>query len=134
MSRFVLLRHECPPSYQKPSHWDFMIEWQGVLRTWDLRELPSAWAGPIGQPFGKPSPSPSPSVKAIELPDHRLAYLDLEGPLSGGRGTVCRCDHGTYDLLESSDTLIALDLKGHLLRCECRLTRSQDGWLLALQA
>ena len=45
MPRFVLLHHECPPGYVKPSHWDFMLEFGDVLWTWELRELPAGWRG-----------------------------------------------------------------------------------------
>lgn len=105
MSRFVLLRHECPPGFEKPSHWDFMLEWQGVLRTWELRELPTAWVNVLGEKTGDASitteSSARTTVEAFSLPDHRLAYLDFEGSISQGRGEVACCDRGTY-LLETA--------------------------------
>jgi hypothetical protein len=36
------------------------------------------------------------TVDAQRIADHRLAYLEYEGPISGGRGTVRRLDGGSY--------------------------------------
>ncbi len=74
--RFVVLQHDSP----KGRHWDFMLEHEGKLRTWALAQPPDS-AGPI---------------PAELLPDHRLAYLEYEGPISGDRGNVHRWDKGTY--------------------------------------
>lgn len=79
MPRYVILTHDHPFL-----HWDFMLEGDGVLRTWRLLEEPVA---------GR-------TVRAEALPDHRDAYLDYEGPVSGGRGSVVQWDHGTYDVSE----------------------------------
>ena len=84
MPRFVLLRHDCPPDYERPSHWDLMLESDGVLRTWRLAALPQ---------------TPPDSMEAEELADHRLAYLEYEGPVGGERGTVSRVDAGTFETL-----------------------------------
>lgn len=78
MPRYVILTHDHPFP-----HWDLMLEDGGVLRTWRLLAEPAA-----GQ-----------VVRAEQLADHRLAYLDYEGPVSGGRGSVARWDHGTYEQL-----------------------------------
>jgi len=75
MSRYVILTHDHPFP-----HWDLMLEDGGTLRTWRLLSEPGA--GRV--------------VPAERLGDHRLAYLDYEGPVSGGRGVVARWDHGTY--------------------------------------
>src|SRR5947207_3846041 len=83
MPRFVILRHETPPGFARPAHWDFMLECDGVLRTWALAEVPS----------------PGCEIAAEELADHRLAYLEYEGEMSGGRGTVSRWDEGRYEIL-----------------------------------
>ena len=66
MPRFVVLRHDGPQGL----HWDFMLEMGQGLATWALNREPDA-AGPI---------------PAEALPEHRLAYLDYEGSLSGDRG------------------------------------------------
>lgn len=129
MPRFVLLRHECPPpskkpKHEKPSHWDFMLEHEGVLRTWELRELPMAWAALLGES------SDSAAVTAIPLPDHRLAYLDYEGPVSGDRGSVRCCDRGTFELLEETQDTLTVGLRGELLHGMVCLTCQGSGWTL----
>lgn len=81
MPRFVILEHDHPVL-----HWDLMLEAAGVLQTWRLAE----------------SPSPDRPTAATALGDHRIAYLDYEGPVSGNRGTVRRWDTGTFDELPDS--------------------------------
>lgn len=43
-------------------------------------------------------------LTAQTLPDHRLMYLDYEGPISGNRGTVSRLTSGTYNTLPDAAT------------------------------
>jgi hypothetical protein len=119
MPRFVLLRHECPPGFAKPSHWDFMLEADGVLLTWELRELPAAWDG-----------TGLDSVNATWLPDHRLAYLDYEGPVSGDRGDVRRVAAGTFELLEQNEQRIGATFDSSTIRGTIELTRTTDNWQL----
>ena len=90
MPRFVVLRHECQPGFGKPSHWDLMLEDGAALLTWSLLELPT--------PGGA-------AVAAQRLPEHRLVYLEFEGPLSRGRGEVRRVAAG--DLCRLAPRLIA---------------------------
>ena len=67
MPRFVILSHDWPTP-----HWDFLLESGPVLRAWRLLE----------------EPAPNRDVPAEANFDHRLLYLDYEGPLSGDRGSV----------------------------------------------
>lgn len=87
-----------------------MLEDDGRLRTWRLPEDPAG-----------PGPSP-----AVPLPDHRLAYLDYEGPVSGGRGEVRRWDEGTWTRLEESPTLLRVELAGTRLAGQVLLARHAD--------
>ena len=74
--RYVVLEHDHPHR-----HWDFMLEADGVLRT-------------LG---GSPSPPAEGRIVTAErIGDHRLAYLDHDGPVSGGRGTATPWDKGDY--------------------------------------
>ena len=84
MPRFVILRHEMPPGSERRTHWDFMLEREDVLWTWALPQPPSE---------GR-------AVPAIRLADHRKAYLDYEGDVSGARGRVERFDQGDFDILD----------------------------------
>jgi hypothetical protein len=95
MSRFVILTHDHPFL-----HWDFMLEAGDGLRTWRLLMEPDA----------------SGSVTAEALPDHRPQYLDYEGPIGGGRGTVRRWDHGTYTLVSATLSRVEVRLEGQKLR------------------
>ena len=100
MPQFVLLEHDHPEL-----HWDFMLESGDVLLTWRLDQIPND-AG---------------EIDAYSLPDHRKAYLDYEGPISGDRGSVIRADRGNFEMLESADGKLTASLYGSLLRGTARL-------------
>ncbi len=128
MPRFVLLYHECPPSYEHPSHWDLMLEAGEALRTWALLQLPSAWhevhAATTALHANCPLPSRENVVPAEQLADHRLTYLEYEGPVSGKRGCVKRIDAGTFVIkIETSGRLDA-ELVGNFLRGALSLNRT----------
>jgi hypothetical protein len=78
MPRYVILEHDWPTR-----HWDFMLEVGDTLETW---RLPTAPAANVEMPAEKTF-------------DHRLLYLDYEGPVSAGRGWVVRWDAGSYELI-----------------------------------
>jgi hypothetical protein len=119
MPRFVLLRHECPPGLGKPSHWDLMLEDDGELLTWSLDALPVA----RGE-----------RVSAARLPNHRIAYLDYEGPISGGRGDVHRTDDGEFQWIERTVSLCRVQLIGSMLQGELAIEELEAGQLrLTLQ-
>lgn len=115
MPRFVILRHECPPGYARPSHWDFMLEVGPALKTWALLQTPDET--PSDQPSG------SESCRAEALADHRLEYLTYEGPVSGGRGEVARWDLGTYRLVRCSEDEWIVELQGERLQGRASLRR-----------
>ena len=102
MPRFVILEHDYPDR-----HWDFMLEAADDLLTWRLSALPA----------------PSTIVIAEEIPNHRLMYLDYEGPVSGDRGAVIRSDAGEFDWLENAEDRISVRLRGCLLNGTFRLER-----------
>ena len=55
--------------------------------------------------------------------DHRLIYLDYEGPISGGRGSVRRLDGGSFDWVERADGRLIADVRGRLLAGRVELVR-----------
>ena len=113
MPRFVILAHDHPSP-----HWDFMLEAEEVLRTWRLGRLPH----------------PGTTLSAEPLPDHRKAYLDYEGPVSGGRGTVARADAGNYCILESDPTAMVLRLDNGRNRMLATLLVNGDAQLWRFEA
>lgn len=110
MPRFVVLQHDTPTGYERPPHFDLMLEAGDALRTFAL----SHW------------PATGETVCAEQLADHRLAYLDYEGAISGGRGDVMRQEAGEYEIeSEASDTLL-VRLRGRRLRGTLLLRRLGD--------
>ncbi len=91
MPRYVILEHRW-----NGVHWDFMLERGETLRTWAL-----------GSPIGSNQELP-----ARPLGDHRRVYLDYEGDISGGRGTVRRVDAGRYRVIEWSADRVRVRLSG----------------------
>lgn len=119
MPRFVVLRHELPPDSPRGSHFDLMLEDGGALRTWACDELPR-----LGQ-----------SVTADQLRDHRLAYLDYEGPVSNHRGSVKRVAGGEYELIRETAEALQVRLTGENWRGVLTLDRLPDGtqrWRVSL--
>lgn len=112
MPRFVILEHDHPFL-----HWDLMLERDGVLKTWRLAAAPT-----------------EPGVIAAEyLADHRLAYLDYEGPLSGNRGAVCRWDQGTYEVSHEDSLQWDICLHGVRVQGIAVLTKDAAGmWTFSL--
>jgi hypothetical protein len=104
MPRFVILEHDHPQL-----HWDLMLEAGNALRTWRLA-----------------SPPQEEQVIPIEpIGDHRLAYLDYEGPVSGNRGSVRRWDWGTFEQVQDGARPLSVELCGQ--RIQGRLELFEDG-------
>ena len=94
-------------------HWDLLLQDGPTLKTWALDR-------PIAPGEGQP---------ARPLPDHRPLYLDYEGPISGGRGTVRRVDSGTFAVVLWTEGEIVATLGGDQLIGEIRLSRvGADSW------
>ena len=116
MPRFVLLHHETSAG----AHFDFMLEDSGILKAWSLPELPQKDI----------------EFTCLALPDHRIAYLDYEGPVAGDRGTVRRVDHGEYSAEQQGDSAWIIRLAGEKLIGQVALRRStdqNDEWLFLLE-
>jgi hypothetical protein len=119
MPRFVILEHTW-----NGVHWDLMLESGGRLRTWAI-DAPIAFEV---------------DLPARDLADHRMAYLDYEGPVSRNRGSVRRVDAGEYNVLTWEPDLIRVHLQGTQLVGKVALRRvgTADGgtpapaWLFRL--
>ena len=107
MPRFVVLLHKTPVGYPRKTHYDVMLEHGGVLQTWAIEQLPAE-----GE-----------TIPAEKLPDHRLAYLEYEGEISGDRGTVSRTDAGQYEIVHETDAALVVRLSGEKLQGTLRLVR-----------
>jgi hypothetical protein len=99
MPRYVVLHHRPGSAGNRPPHWDFMLESGDLLHTWALAS----------------QPQPDHPIEAERLPDHRLIYLDYEGPLTGQRGVVSRWDAGWYEVANRSDVELWIVLRGRKL-------------------
>ena len=99
MPQFAVLIHDSP----RGLHYDFMLEAGDVLKTWALPQ----------------EPTPGLEMPCEALADHRPMYLDYEGPISGGRGTVAGWDRGTYSIEVWSDEAIVIGITG---------SKWEDGW------
>jgi hypothetical protein len=105
--RFVILRHVMPMGDTRASHWDFMLESGASLRTWALAA----------------EPVENLQIAAQAIADHRLQYLDYEGPISAGRGEVIRWDAGQYSLENEHADELVIQLIGCRLRGRATLSR-----------
>jgi len=106
MPQFVVLRHDTPQGV----HFDFMLESAGMLKTWALPRLPESDA----------------EIPCEMLADHRLAYLDEQGPISGGRGTVVRWDRGDCIVTRQGDAEWMAELAGEKIAGTAIIRRSAD--------
>ena len=103
MPRFAILEHDHPTL-----HWDFMLQNGDLLLTWRLSA----------------APAPDSEVMAEKSFDHRPVYLDYEGPVSRGRGSVTRWDGGAFDWEERGPDNLTVRLAGLRLRGMFHLARS----------
>jgi hypothetical protein len=107
--RFVILRHEVAESslQQRGDHFDVMLETGGVLATWAFPSLPRVGKTVVGD----------------RLKDHRLEYLNLEGPISGDRGSVARKLAGSYRVRKRMEWGVRIELTLH----------DQSAWLVEIR-
>ncbi|MBI5724143.1 MAG: hypothetical protein HZA50_09315 [Planctomycetes bacterium] len=109
-NRFVILQHA---GYGQ-EHYDLMLSLGEALATWQLAEPPrDANAGK--------------AINCRRLADHRLEYLQYEGPVSGGRGSVTRIDEGEFQTLNRQDDKWVFQASGRLLNGCYELALSAAG-------
>ena len=135
MPRFAILEHDFPHL-----HWDLLLEAGSACRTWRLSAPP--WQRAPRLPEHSPQSSASlrpppprkteePGIGAIHadaLPDHRLMYLDYEGPVSGNRGTVTRRDGGTFTWITARTDRVVVLLDGDQASGRLELDCRQNEW------
>lgn len=101
MPRYVILQHDSP----RGLHYDLLLETATLLSTWALAEPPTAGC----------------TISAQQLPDHRRLYLEFEGEISGGRGTVRQWDRGEYVIQTRNSTGLEFRVEGVKLRGRAKL-------------
>ena len=110
-------------------HYDFRLEWKGVLKS---------WAVPKG-----PSLDPKQKRLAVEVEDHPKDYAEFEGSIPAneyGAGEVYRWDHGNWTPVGNVDQSLKkgrleFSLRGEKLNGEFILVRTgrraaKPNWLL----
>lgn len=107
MPRFALLEHDHPTL-----HWDLLLECGAACRTWRLSAPPESGS----------------DIRAEALPDHRLMYLDYEGPVGGDRGTVKRHDDGTFVWLTDTPERVSILLRGTVWSGRLDLICAEGEW------
>ena len=109
---FVVQQHQA-----RALHWDFRLEFDGVLKS---------WAVPKG-----PSNDPTDKRFAAQVEDHPLDYADFEGRIPEGNygaGFVIVWDRGTWSPIGDvtaglSNGKLLFDLRGYKLRGRWTLVR-----------
>lgn len=124
MPRFAILEHTGAPDDPAGRHFDLLVEAGEACRTWRLVTLPEP-----GEP----------PVAAVELPPHRLAWLDhAAGEVSGGRGFARRVAAGTWEIATggtvdvATASRLALECVGDALAGQVEICRDGAGWRVAL--
>lgn len=100
-SQFVVLYHVSPMVI----HWDILIRVGQApeLLAWRCLIDPSTWFI-VATEF---------DAVVIQLPNHRLKYLDFTGHLSGGRGWVTPVIHLDAQIVGHSATAMEIRVGGH---------------------
>ncbi len=124
--RFVVQHHMA-----RAEHYDFRLEWEGVLLS---------WAVPKG-----PSYDTHDKRLAVKVEDHPIDYRNFEGPIPEGEyggGTVMLWDEGFWEPIvdvekglekgELKLTLKGKRLKGNwvLVKWKAKSDKKKDNWIL----
>lgn len=106
MNRFALLYHTTTLS-----HYDLLIEVKKGAPLVTFSFLPD----------GLEEIKNNNAVTMNRLDDHRNIYLDYEGPLSDGRGSVTAYDRGIVEEYSDNGTVCTCILRGAVIDGKCRI-------------
>lgn len=102
-------------------HWDLRFEVNSALKSWTLPKEPP-------QKIGE-------KRLAISVDDHPLEYAMFEGEIpqgSYGAGKVRTWDKGTFEILETSDRKLVVNIHGTRLKgkyCLVHFEPEEKNWL-----
>ena len=94
-------------------HYDLMLEGEGKLFTWQLEQSPLELA--VGQ-----------ALPARRIADHRIEYLQYQGPVSRNRGCVARIDAGTCEIISTAPDRWLFRLSGGVIQGLFEISASTD--------
>jgi hypothetical protein len=114
MPRYVIQEHK---KKGQKTHWDLMLEFGPVLRTWRLEIEPTAILD---------------AAEAVKIADHDLKFLEYEGPVNKGEGSVRIVDSGNFDVTDSVGDEYAIEFAGRILKGSFILKSQSDtdNWTL----
>ena len=92
--RFVIQKHS---KAGNGTHWDLMLENANSLLTWRITTLPSG---------------ENKAINGVKIFDHDKKFLNYEGPVNNGKGSVKIYDSGKYQILEKQECYWTLRLAG----------------------
>lgn len=112
---FVILEHTGTSGV----HWDLMLEDEGALLTWRLDVSPEE----IG----------SEPVRAEQINNHSLRFLEYEGPVEKNTGIVRGVDKGACEWVLKEEAVLTFILGGQKMSNHYQLKRNGSGpiWLLS---
>lgn len=112
--RFALLEHDHPVK-----HWDLLLQQGNRLLGWR----------------GDPQGHFLNGGLVVQTADHRMAFLDYEGPLTGDRGSVRRIDSGPLKWRRFGLDLMEAEIQGLKWRGVLKLKKiAGNEWTVQLRA
>jgi hypothetical protein len=116
MQKFVIQEH----TTENETHWDLMLQQGEALATWQVSIHPTEWPGK--------------NIPCWKIFDHRLMYLEYEGPLGQNRGEVKIFTAGTYQIIKIEKNNWSIRLKSDIISGNLIIKLIQDDqWELHLQ-
>jgi hypothetical protein len=113
VGRFVVQHHVLGDD---DSHFDWMFDIGGTLAT---------WRAPI------PLLDLRASIRLKRIGDHRIAYLEYEGPVSGDRGHVAIRQRGTFAVLNCRDTSWFIAIRDQRIPFVVKIVNTDEGVIAA---
>jgi hypothetical protein len=114
MPRMVIQEHTRDSS----AHYDLMMESPTLLWTWRFQDFPGS----------------EPEQPCERIQDHDRKFLEYEGELSPGNGSVRIVAGGTFDLLSAREDEVDFTARAQTVAGSCRLVkRDETHWILRCQ-